>query len=55
MHLVSTLSALLFEFQPDATRPLNLLQEKSLIPPEGIESVKPNLPSDYKKVNVNTE
>lgn len=38
-----------------ADRPINLMQERRLIPNDGVEMMKPNLPHDYKKVNVNPE
>lgn len=35
----------------DANRSINLLNERHLIGPEGVETAKPTLPHDYKKVN----
>ncbi len=32
-------------------RPVNLLQERNLIPPTGVPDQKPNLAHDFKKVN----
>ena len=34
---------------------LNLLQVKNLIPREGVEVPKPNIPNDNKKVNCSPE
>ncbi|KAK3091418.1 hypothetical protein FSP39_019750 [Pinctada imbricata] len=36
-------------------RVVNLLQDKHLIPPEGLETPKPRLHNEYKKVNCNPE
>ncbi|GFR98794.1 SEC24 family, member A [Elysia marginata] len=35
----------------DSQRSINLLNERHLISPEGVETAKPTLPHDYKKVN----
>ncbi|XP_041363025.1 protein transport protein Sec24A-like isoform X2 [Gigantopelta aegis] len=39
----------------DSQRTVNLMQEKRLIPPEGLEVVKPTLQHDFKNVNCNPE
>lgn len=44
-----------YVFQPDNMRPVNLLQERQLIPPEGVSAPKINLPNEFKKVNCHSE
>lgn len=39
----------------DAQRPINLLQEKRLIPADGVETSRPSLYHDHKRVNCNPE
>ncbi|CAG5122017.1 unnamed protein product [Candidula unifasciata] len=39
----------------ESQRVVNLLTERQLIPPEGIETAKPVLPNDLKKVNCNPD
>jgi hypothetical protein len=36
-------------------RPINLLQERQLIPPEGVTPPKINLPNEFKKTNCSAE
>ncbi|XP_013421986.1 protein transport protein Sec24A [Lingula anatina] len=38
-------------FQSPESRVVNLLQERNVIPPDGVETVKPNLAPDFKKLN----
>ena len=52
---LNSLSVVCFHFQPDVNRSINLLQERLLIPPTGVESSKPELHHDFKKVNTNPE
>lgn len=39
------------ELEVEALRPLNLLQERNLLPPRPLEAPEPNLSSELKKVN----
>lgn len=39
----------------DAQRPINLMQEKRLIPADGLETPKPSLYHDHKRVNCNPD
>ncbi|KAK3738631.1 hypothetical protein RRG08_006729 [Elysia crispata] len=39
----------------DSHRSVNLLNERHLISPEGVETAKPTLPHDFKKVNCNPD
>lgn len=39
------------ELEVEALRPINLLQERNLLPPRPLEAPEPNLSSDLKKVN----
>ena len=39
----------------ESQRVINLLQEKRLISAEGVETVRPNLHHDHKRVNCNPE
>ena len=39
------------ELEVEALRPVNLLQERNLLPPRPIEAPEPNLSPDLKKVN----
>ncbi|KAM7418152.1 hypothetical protein PAMA_017682 [Pampus argenteus] len=39
------------ELEVEALRPVNLLQERNLLPPRPLEAPEPNLSSDLKKVN----
>jgi protein transport protein SEC24 len=41
--------------QSDVTRPLNLLQERHILPQNGVEPAIPNLPNEFKKANCNPE
>lgn len=39
------------ELEVQALRPINLLQERNLLPPRPLEAPEPNLSPDLKKVN----
>lgn len=39
------------ELEVEALRPVNLLQEKNLLPPRALEAPEPNLSPELKKVN----
>lgn len=45
----------LFCLFQESQRVINLLQEKRLISAEGVETVRPNLHHDHKRVNCNPE
>ncbi|XP_074647209.1 protein transport protein Sec24A-like [Tubulanus polymorphus] len=42
-------------FQHGSHRPVNLLQERHILPPDGVQTAKPVLPHDFKKVNCNPD
>jgi len=46
---------LLYFLQPDYSRPVNLMQERHILPAEGVETVLPNLPNEFKKANCSPE
>ena len=43
------------KIQAPADRCINLLNERRILPEEGVEEVKPNLPHDFKKVNCSAD
>ena len=43
------------KIQAPADRCINLLQERHILPEDGVETVKPNLPQDFKRVNCSAE